>query len=145
MDRDGNAGVNELHQDRPHAITAKVVKPRRKPRAPKKNKLSSDQVRRNHVVSEQRRRELVRNVYDDLVEVVAGLEPSERRSEVLIYLKTINHLKWLYRRNSYLRKLLTEKYERQGKPAVELPNRLVWELRSSPSVEEEIDKQENSQ
>ncbi|QLQ79868.1 hypothetical protein HG537_0C05170 [Torulaspora globosa] len=145
MDRDSNAGVSELHRENPQAVTAKVVKPRRKPRAPKKNKLSSDQVRKNHVVSEQRRRELVRTVYDDLVEIVPDLEPSERRSEILIYLKTINHLKWLYRRNSYLRKLLTEKYERQGEPAVELPNRLVWELRSIPSAQQDTNKQESSQ
>lgn len=144
MDRGSNAGVDELHRETPHNVTAKVVKPKRKPRAPKKNKLSSDQVRKNHVVSEQRRRELVRAVYDDLVEIVPDLEPSERRSEILIYLKTINHLQWLYRRNSYLRKLLTEKYESQGKPAVELPNRLVWELRSSSPVEEETNKQENN-
>lgn len=54
--------------------TAEAIKQRKKPRVEKKSKLSLDQVRKNHVVSEQRRRELVRGIYDDLVEIVPGLE-----------------------------------------------------------------------
>lgn len=137
MDRDTDAAVEELPRSSPSVLTAGIVKPRRKPRAVKKDKLSSDQVRRNHVVSEQRRRELVRNIYDDLVQIVPDLEPSERRSEILIYLKTMNHLKWLYQRNSYLRKLLAEKHNSQGTPVIELPNQLVWELSSTTSAEDE--------
>lgn len=107
---------------------AEVAKVRKKSRIEKRNKLSHDQVRKNHVVSEQRRRELVRGIYDDLVEIVPGLERSERRSEFLIYLKTINHLKWLYKRNVLLREKLREKYELQGRSNVAIPSWLIWEL-----------------
>ena len=111
--------------------TAEVIKQRKKPRVEKKSKLSLNQVRKNHVVSEQRRRELVRGIYDDLVGIVPGLEKSERRSEFLIYVKTMNHLSWLYKRNSYLRAKLYEKYESQGRSNVAIPNWLVWDLPQS--------------
>lgn len=141
MEHDKKDLVNGYTRSHPQHAPAGVVKPKRKPRIPKKDKLSLDQVRKNHVVSEQRRRELVRSIYDSLVEVVPDLAPSERRSEILIYLKTINHLKWLYKRNSYLRKLLAEKYECQGKSVVEVPNRLIWELNSSSRTSEEMEEQ----
>lgn len=141
MDPRNGPGVNGV--DLIASNQTEVVKCRKRSRVTKKNKLSDDQVRRNHVVSEQRRRELVRGIYDDLVEIVPGLERGERRSELVIYLKTINRLKWLYKRNLLLREKLREKYQAEGKSNPAIPEWLVWDLpRESDS--EESKKQNQS-
>lgn len=104
-------------------------KKKRKPRTKKVNKLSKEEVRKNHVSSEKKRREMVRKIYDDLVNVIPDLQPSENRSELVIYLKTINHLSWLYRSNLRLRRQLERKYQEQGNNDYEIPENLVWELK----------------
>lgn len=113
-------------------------KRKRKPRAKKMNNLSADEVRKNHVVSEKRRRELVRAIYDDLVNIVPDLHPSENRSEIVIYLKTINHLKWLYQRNGFLRDKLIEKYSSLGQDRL-IAEHLKWDINdvSNHKVEQE--------
>ncbi|AQZ09354.1 INO4 (YOL108C) [Zygosaccharomyces parabailii] len=108
-------------------------KKKRKPRAKKLNKLSKEEVRKNHVSSEKKRREMVRTIYDDLVNVIPDLQPSENRSEMVIYLKTINHLNWLYRSNMRLRRELEKKYQEEGKTDYEIPESLIWELKSHGS------------
>ncbi|KAL3229802.1 Protein INO4 [Nakaseomyces bracarensis] len=99
--------------------------PKRVVKKTKSNKLTEGQVRINHVVSEQKRRELIRALYDELVEIVPDLLPKENRSEMVIYLKTANYLRWLYKRNAELRKQIDEKF--QGEK--EIPSDLVWNLR----------------
>lgn len=67
----------------------KVAKKKRKPRKPSDNKLSPDQKRQNHVSSEQRRRQAMRETYDTLVELVPDLCDAEKRSEFMIYAKSM--------------------------------------------------------
>lgn len=105
-----------------------TIKRKRKQRAKKANKLSQDQVRKNHVVSEKRRRESVRAIYDELVNMIPDLHANENRSEIVIYLKTMNHLKWLYARNTYLRKKLEKINLSEGEQVTKIPDHLIWEL-----------------
>lgn len=105
------------------------LRKKRKPRAKKINKLSKEEVRQNHVSSEKKRRELVRTIYDELVKMIPDLQPSENRSEMVIYLKTINHLNWLYRTNKRLCNQLEKKYKELGEDGYRIPENLVWELR----------------
>ncbi|SCW01579.1 LAFE_0E02762g1_1 [Lachancea fermentati] len=102
---------------------------KRRKRVSKDVKLSADQKRENHVSSEQRRRQAMRDSYDKLVEVVPGIEKAENRSELLIYTKTYHYLMWLYARNSTLRKELGEKAVAKGMHGFsedKLPGHLHW-------------------
>lgn len=108
---------------------------KRKPRAKKMNNLSPDEVRKNHVVSEKRRRELVRAIYDDLVNIVPDLRPNENRSEMVIYLKTMNYLKWIYRRNRHLRSQLLQNYSSDSNKKI--PEHLIWEFCNESDLREE--------
>ncbi|SCU91449.1 LAFA_0F03818g1_1 [Lachancea sp. 'fantastica'] len=83
------------------------------PEVPKKRKqsqrvcsLSEDQKRQNHVSSEQRRRQAMRETYDTLVEMVPDLSPEQRRSEMQIFARSYNYVVWLYERNRILREQL---------------------------------------
>lgn len=100
----------------------------RKPRAKKANKLSVDQVRENHVISEKKRREIIRSIYDELVEIVPDLKEAENRSELVIYMKTINYIKWLYKKNASLRSQIAMK---DNTKAQSLPATMVWNLEDS--------------
>lgn len=99
--------------------------PKRVTKKAKNNKLTEGQVRLNHVVSEQKRRELIRAIYDELVQIVPDLSPKENRSEMVIYMKTAYYLRWLYKRNAELRKEISEKFDSKK----EIPSELIWELR----------------
>ncbi|EDO17968.1 hypothetical protein Kpol_1054p15 [Vanderwaltozyma polyspora DSM 70294] len=95
--------VHSLESSNDNVPDSLDIKKVRKPRGKRMSKLSESQIKINHVLSEKKRRELVRSIYDDLVDVVPDLTEKESRSEMIIYLKTINYLKWLYKRNAYLR------------------------------------------
>lgn len=105
--------------------TDNKIKKERKPRAKKSNKLSDDQIRLNHVSSEKRRREMVRQIYDELVTLVPDLQKNENRSELIIYLKTKNYLSYLYQKNESLRNKLTDKNNSNDN---EMIQNLKWEL-----------------
>ncbi|SCU94101.1 LAME_0F06106g1_1 [Lachancea meyersii CBS 8951] len=90
--------------------------------APRVSSLSEDQKRQNHVSSEQRRRQAMRETYDTLVEMVPDLESSQRRSEMQIYARSYNYLIWLYERNRILRAQLKET------TGLEAAENLRWEL-----------------
>ena len=94
-------------------------------------KLSCDQLRINHVTSEKKRREIVRNIYDELVDLVPDLGENENRSEQIIYMKTINYIRWLYEKNQKLRaQIYSRQKELKGDgPEFKIPDRLVWELK----------------
>lgn len=100
----------------------KKIKKERKTRTKKINRLSEDQIRINHVSSEKKRREMVRAIYDELIDLVPDLQKNENRSELIIYLKTINYLNWLYKKNEKLRKSLSN-------ANFEISQELVWELK----------------
>lgn len=94
-------------------------------------KLSCDQLRINHVTSEKKRREIVRNIYDELVDLVPDLSENENRSEQIIYMKTINYIRWLYEKNQKLRaQIYSKQKELKGdEPGFKIPDRLIWELK----------------
>ncbi|CCK72423.1 Ino4p KNAG_0K00550 [Huiozyma naganishii CBS 8797] len=109
--------------------SGKIQKPGRRPRAKKVNKLSQDQVRINHISSEKKRREVIRSIYDELVLLVPDLDETENRSELVIYLKTINYLKWLYDKNATLRSKIQQKGNTGGNEQnKEIDEELIWEL-----------------
>ncbi|CAG60506.1 INO4 [Nakaseomyces glabratus] len=93
----------------------------------KSNKLSEHEVRKNHVVSEQKRREIIRMMYDDLVQIVPDLSQKENRSELAIYIKTANYLRWLYEKNQELRMRIQEKHGDDK----EIPQELIWNLKGN--------------
>ncbi|CAI1704171.1 hypothetical protein SEUBUCD646_0O00540 [Saccharomyces eubayanus] len=115
---------------------------KRKRRTKKINKLTDGQIRINHVSSEKKRRELERAIFDELVAVVPDLQPQESRSELIIYLKSLSYLSWLYERNEKLRKQIIAKHgampggsnsiERQQNRDMSnvVPKELIWELGS---------------
>ncbi|KAG0669666.1 hypothetical protein C6P45_003493 [Maudiozyma exigua] len=105
--------------------TNNKIKKERKPRAKKSNKLSDDQIRLNHVSSEKRRREMVRQIYDELVTLVPDLQKNENRSELIIYLKTKNYLSYLYQKNESLRNKLIDKNNSNDNETIQ---NLKWEL-----------------
>ena len=110
--------------------TDNKIKKDRKPRAKKSNKLTDDQIRLNHVTSEKRRREMVRQIYDELVTLVPDLQKNENRSELIIYLKTKNYLTYLYQKNELLRnKLINKNNSEDFRNDNEIIQNLKWELK----------------
>lgn len=107
-------------------VTEVTTKKVRKQRNKKSKRLTDHQVRINHVTSEKKRREMIRSIYDDLVGLVPGLKTTENRSELIIYLKTMAYLKWLYSKNKRLR----EKIKTYGTTLEQelIDKNLVWEL-----------------
>lgn len=107
-------------------ITEETTKKVRKQRNKKSKRLTDHQVRINHVTSEKKRREMIRSIYDDLVGLVPGLKTTENRSELIIYLKTMAYLKWLYLKNKRLR----EQIRAYGNVSEQelMDKNLVWEL-----------------
>lgn len=113
---------------------------KRKRRTKKINKLTDGQIRINHVSSEKKRRELERAIFDELVVVVPDLQPQESRSELIIYLKSLSYLSWLYERNEKLRNQIIAKHgaipsssngterEQNGDMSNVVPKELIWEL-----------------
>ncbi|KAM3164542.1 BHLH domain-containing protein [Lachancea thermotolerans] len=65
---------------------------RKRKRASRESSLSEDQKRQNHVSSEQRRRQAMRQTYDTLVDIVPDLTSAQSRSELQIYAKSYNYL-----------------------------------------------------
>lgn len=110
--------------------TDNKIKKERKPRAKKSNKLTDDQIRLNHVSSEKRRREMVRQIYDELVTLVPDLQKNENRSELIIYLKTKNYLNYLYQKNELLRnKIINKNDSNDYGNDNEIVQNLKWELK----------------
>ncbi|SCU78996.1 LANO_0A04742g1_1 [Lachancea nothofagi CBS 11611] len=95
---------------------------KKRKRATRESSLSEDQKRQNHVSSEQRRRQAMRQTYDTLVEMVPDLTASQSRSEMQIYARSYNYLAWLYERNRLLREELKQK---TGSDA---PSHLEWNI-----------------
>lgn len=71
--------------------------------------LTLEQKRENHIMSENRRRALIRESFDDLVQHVPQLDESESRSEYAILLKTTNYIEHLRHENERLEKLKLDK------------------------------------
>ncbi|KAJ2866157.1 Transcription factor [Coemansia erecta] len=56
--------------------------------------LTEDEKKANHIASEQKRRQNIRVGYDQLIQIVPTLTPSQR-SEALILQKTVEYVKYL--------------------------------------------------
>ncbi|KAI9501096.1 Transcription factor [Coemansia spiralis] len=56
--------------------------------------LTEDEKKANHIASEQKRRHNIRTGYDQLIQIVPTLTPSQR-SEALILQKTVEYIKYL--------------------------------------------------
>ncbi|KAH3898750.1 Ino4p SCDLUD_005079 [Saccharomycodes ludwigii] len=101
----------------------KVTKPR------KKKKLLTDDIKReNHIKSEQKRREMIRECYDILVGLIPDLLEEEKRSELVIYEKTIAYIKSLYHENEKLRNELIEYCSNGSGSNAGISNELIWEI-----------------
>lgn len=139
--------IKEIRTIQPELSEIKEVKgelanvKKRKRRSKKINKLTDGQIRINHVSSEKKRRELERAIFDELVAVVPDLQPQESRSELIIYLKSLSYLSWLYERNETLRKQIRAKHrartgsssygtehQQDGNISDFVPKELIWEL-----------------
>lgn len=64
--------------------------------------LTDEQKKRNHIRSENRRRDRIRESFDILVELVPSLDPKEKRSEHVILTKTANYILELRERKRQL-------------------------------------------
>ncbi|CUS21647.1 LAQU0S03e07404g1_1 [Lachancea quebecensis] len=73
----------------PSDISADTADQRKRKRASRESSLSEDQKRQNHVSSEQRRRQAMRQTYDTLVDIVPDLTSAQSRSELQIYAKSM--------------------------------------------------------
>lgn len=71
--------------------------------------LTLKQKKENHIMSENRRRALIRASFDDLVKQVPQLDESESRSEYSILVKTTNYIEHLRNENERLEKLKSER------------------------------------
>lgn len=71
--------------------------------------LTLEQKKENHIMSENRRRALIRASFDDLVKHVPQLDESESRSEYAILVKTTNYIEHLRSENKRLEKLRLER------------------------------------
>lgn len=56
--------------------------------------LTENEKKANHIASEQKRRQNIRTGYDQLIQIVPTLTPSQR-SEALILQKTVEYIKYL--------------------------------------------------
>lgn len=71
--------------------------------------LSLEQKKENHILSENRRRALIRSSFDRLVELVPQLETSENRSEYAVLTKTSRYIEHLRAENERLQRIKEER------------------------------------
>ncbi|KAJ2775852.1 Transcription factor [Coemansia nantahalensis] len=69
--------------------------------------LTEDEKKANHIASEQKRRHNIRTGYDQLIQIVPTLTPSQR-SEALILQKTVEYIKYLLMEREILEGQLTD-------------------------------------
>ncbi|KAJ1932674.1 Transcription factor, partial [Linderina pennispora] len=79
----------EMQQQQPSGSSGKPRKPRVTRITKKKGELLTEEEKKaNHIASEQKRRQNIRAGYDQLIQIVPTLTPSQR-SEALILQKTV--------------------------------------------------------
>ncbi|KAJ2717019.1 Transcription factor [Coemansia spiralis] len=69
--------------------------------------LTEEEKKVNHIASEQKRRQNIRTGYDQLIQIVPTLTPSQR-SEALILQKTVEYIKYLLMEREILEGQLTD-------------------------------------
>ncbi|KAK9237527.1 hypothetical protein V1525DRAFT_403853 [Lipomyces kononenkoae] len=72
---------------------ALTVTPVPKSQKPPGELLTLEEKKANHIVSEQKRRQAIRDGFDRLTEIVPGLTRSQGRSEAIVLQKTVAFLK----------------------------------------------------
>ncbi|KAJ1818795.1 hypothetical protein GGH91_004190 [Coemansia sp. RSA 2671] len=85
----------EMPATRKEGASPATAKPRVSRVTKKKGELlTEDEKKANHIASEQKRRQNIRTGYDQLIQIVPTLTPSQR-SEALILQKTVEYIKYL--------------------------------------------------
>ncbi|KAJ2158161.1 Transcription factor [Coemansia sp. RSA 552] len=69
--------------------------------------LTEEEKKANHIASEQKRRQNIRTGYNQLIEMVPTLTPSQR-SEALILQKTVEYIKYLLMEQEILKSQLSD-------------------------------------
>ena len=100
-----------LQGPKPSLTTATITtdKKRGRPRKDKKQLLSDNEKRMNHVVSEQRRRKLIKDGFEQLVEIIPGLNDVNSTSKSTVLFKTAEYIKELEQRVEMLTRELNRK------------------------------------
>ncbi|ODQ66002.1 hypothetical protein NADFUDRAFT_34502, partial [Nadsonia fulvescens var. elongata DSM 6958] len=81
--------------------------------------LTPKQKRANHIASEQRRRQAIREAFDLITGVVPNLDQRESRSEAIVLTRTVDYLLKLAKENEQLVDALSsasEDQENTGEP-----------------------------
>ncbi|ORX67451.1 hypothetical protein DL89DRAFT_44839 [Linderina pennispora] len=95
-------------QQQPSGSSGKPRKPRVTRITKKKGELLTEEEKKaNHIASEQKRRQNIRAGYDQLIQIVPTLTPSQR-SEALILQKTVEYIKYLLMEREILEGQLKE-------------------------------------
>ena len=103
--------LDDILQGPSKVPTATTVtdKKRGRPRKDKKTLLSDSEKRMNHVVSEQRRRKLIKDGFEQLVEMIPGLNDVNGTSKSTVLFKTAEYIKELEQRVEMLTRELNMK------------------------------------
>ena len=103
------------------------------PKRWKKPLLTDNVKKKNHISSEHRRREMIKQKHDSLIKLVPALskDPDQVKGELIIYPKTYEYLVELYEENLKLRKLLAATLDSQSEPDgrsnISIREDLVWD------------------
>ncbi|KAL6939936.1 hypothetical protein ACO0RG_003786 [Hanseniaspora osmophila] len=103
------------------------------PKRWKKPLLTDNVKKKNHISSEHRRREMIKQKHDSLIKLVPALskDPEQVKGELIIYPKTYEYLVALYEENLRLRKLLANSLvshsDSSGDKNIIIREELIWE------------------
>lgn len=70
--------------------------------------LTPEEKKANHIASEKKRRQAIREGFDKITNIVPDLDPSQGRSEAIVLTKTVEFLNNLLEENNALRQLATK-------------------------------------
>ncbi|VVT46837.1 uncharacterized protein SAPINGB_P001411 [Magnusiomyces paraingens] len=99
------AGTFVLPPKRPRRRTGLPVQPVPRSAKPPGELLTPDEKKANHIASEQKRRQAIREGFDKITEIVPDLDKSQGRSEATVLLKTVKFLHMLIDENTQLAEL----------------------------------------
>ncbi|ANB11127.1 hypothetical protein AWJ20_3925 [Sugiyamaella lignohabitans] len=98
--------------------------------------LSLEEKKANHIASEQRRRQAIRQEFDKICELVPDLDLSKSRSEVVVLERTVSFLLHLMEENKALRELATShSIELPADLAADTDNRRIIPANSASGYE----------
>ncbi|KAK9470956.1 uncharacterized protein V1510DRAFT_421597 [Dipodascopsis tothii] len=80
-------------EEKPRRRTAMVLTPMPKSQKPPGELLTAEEKKANHIVSEQKRRQAIREGFDRLTDLVPGLTKAQSRSEAIVLQKALAFLR----------------------------------------------------